>query len=64
MIEVDLCMPMVNESRTKKDGEPRNQVPEEGLESEEGWDQIFNILLNFLIFLQLGLNPARDFKEL
>ena len=32
----------------KKDGEPRNQVLEEGLKSEEGWHEILHILINFL----------------
>ena len=35
----------------KEDGEPKSQVPEEGLKSEEGWHEIFNILLNcFMIY--------------
>ena len=29
--------------RVQKDGEPRNQVPEEGFKSEEGWHEISNI---------------------
>ena len=33
---------------SEKDGEPRNQVPEEGFKSEEGWHEIFCILLNLL----------------
>ena len=46
-------------SESEKDGEPRNQVPEEGFETEEGWDEIFNILVNFFIIDNLGLNFAR-----
>ena len=34
-------------AESKKDGELRNQVPEEGVKSEEGWHEIFNILINF-----------------
>ena len=30
---------------SKKDGEPRNQVPEESFKSEEGWQNIFNFPL-------------------
>ena len=33
-------------SESEKDGEPRNQVPEEGFKSEEGWQEILHILLN------------------
>ena len=34
-------------AESEKDGELRNQVPEEGFKSEEGLHEIFNILLNF-----------------
>ena len=30
-------------TESEKDGEPRNQVPEEGFKSEESWHEIFNI---------------------
>ena len=33
---------------SKKEGESRNQVLEEGFESEEGWHEILNIWLNFV----------------
>ena len=46
-------------SESEKDGEPRNQVPEEGFKSEEGWYEIFNILPNFSRIEHLGLNYAR-----
>ena len=29
---------------SEKDGEPRNQVPEEGFKGEEGWHEILNSL--------------------
>ena len=44
---------------SEKDGEPRNQVPEEGFKSEEGWHEIFNILPNIFRIKHLGLNYAR-----
>ena len=34
-------------AESEKDGEPRNQVPEDGFKSEEGWHEIFNSLLKF-----------------
>ena len=37
-------------SESQKDGEPRNQVPEKGFESEEGWHKIFKYLLFYLVF--------------
>ena len=32
-------------TESEKDGELRDQVPEEGFKSEEGWHEIFNILV-------------------
>ena len=46
------------ETESEKDGEPRNQVPEEGFESEEVWHKIFNILNNF--FNKLWFNVEKD----
>ena len=37
---------MYGVAESEKDGEPRNQVPEEGFESEEGLHEIFNSLPN------------------
>ena len=34
---------------SEKDGEPRNQVPEECFKIEEGWHEIFNVLIYCLI---------------
>ena len=42
------------EAESEKDGEPRNQVPEEGSNSEEGWQEMFNILPNFFKIQHLG----------
>ena len=33
---------------SEKNGEPRNQVPEEVFESEEGWHEILKVWLNFV----------------
>ena len=46
-------------AESEKDGEPRNQVPEEGFKSEEGLHEICNILPNFFRIDNLGLNYAR-----
>ena len=43
-------------TESKKDGELRNQVPEEDLKSEEGWHEILNSLLNFFTFLYFLIN--------
>ena len=43
----------------KKMGEPRNQVPEEGFESEEGSHEIFKISPNFFKIYQFWLNYAK-----
>ena len=43
------------ESEPKKDGEPRNQVPEEGFESEEGRYEILNILFNSFSIVPFGV---------
>ena len=40
-------------SESEKDGEPKNQVPEEGFESEEGWHEILNIWLNLFTLYPL-----------
>ena len=44
----------------EKDGVPRNQVPEEGFESEEGWHEIDNIFTslppNWAFYVKLFLN--------
>ena len=42
-------------AESEKDGEPRNQVPEKGYKSEEGWHEILLIFLNFLRIQHLGL---------
>ena len=34
-------------NHSEKDGEPRKQVPKEGVKREEGWQEIFKILLIF-----------------
>ena len=39
-------VPCLDCTESKKDGEPRNQVPEEGFKSEEGWLEILHILLS------------------
>ena len=39
--------PKFSFAESEKDGEPRNQVPEEGLKSEESWHEILHMLLNF-----------------
>ena len=33
----------MSDSLPKKDAEPRNKVPEEGIESEEAWQEICTI---------------------
>ena len=38
-------------AESEKHGEPRNQVPEEGSGSEEGWLEIPDFQLNFLKFM-------------
>ena len=38
---------MTFDAESEKDGGPRNQVPEEGFLSEEGWHEILHLLLNF-----------------
>ena len=37
LLSTALSVPL---AESEKDGEPRNQVPEEGFESEEGWHEI------------------------
>ena len=49
---------------SEKDGEPRNQITDEVFKSEEGWHEIFNILFKLFIIQHLGLNYARQFKEI
>ena len=49
--------------REPKDGEPRNQVPEEGFESEEGWHEILNISHKFLTIYHFRLEYAIYFIE-
>ena len=49
----------MTEAESEKDGELRNQVPEESFKSEEGWHEILNILPNFFRIEHLGLNYAR-----
>ena len=41
-------------TESEKDGEPRNQDPEEGFASEEGWNEMLNILLHYFSILPFG----------
>ena len=41
----DLFYIYVRSAEAEKDGEPRNQVPEEGSKSEEGWHEILSCCL-------------------
>ena len=52
-----------NVFQSSTDGKPRNQVPEEGFESEEGWHAILDISHTFPTIHHFSLKNARYFIE-
>ena len=62
--KVSLCDSCKINSESKKDGDPRNQVPEEGFESEEGWHDISTILLYYISILFCQVQSYQIFHEI
>jgi hypothetical protein len=58
-----LMVNQMEESESKKHGEPRNQVPEEGSESEEGWHEFLEYLLNFYLKVLVSLRLFNNLLE-